>query len=350
MSHSLRRLDVFSVVLSCVLSCCLSMSWAKDKEAGGYPVSGKVLAVASKGAHSYQVETDSKIYLLLCEKTKGIHMAMPECKVDDKPIAAGDTVQFRVDGDLAYMPGVKGSEEELRILTTELKVIPPPAASEASSPGAERGMIIGTGVHILGQKQVGWSTNPSAFNRPVFNTGVTAPGITMASAGTPVMATGPVMAMPVTGGAPVMVMPAGPVTGGIVTGVPVTGGAPIVGMATGPVMGVPIGGAPMGAAHAGGGMVGGGRPPWVHLLRVRVGEKIYQLECDAKPCEDEKKRFALGDTILLRTEKKWAYASSASGSAEKEQKFRILGEKEDEAVPDTAPDAKLPDTKTPETK
>lgn len=241
-------------------------------------------------------------------------MSMPECKVDDRPIVDGDTVQFRVDGDLAYMPGVKGSEGKLRILTSELKVtppLPPPAASEGkgSNPADERGQVIGTGMHMLGQKQQAWSTDPSSVKRPSYNG---------ASSG-PAMATGPVMAVPVTGGPPVMVMPTGPVGGGVVTGVPVTGGPPIVGMPTGPV----------GGAHTG----GGGPPPWVHLLRVRAGNQIYQLECDARPCENDKTRFGLGDTILIRTEKKSAYVSSDTGTAAKEQKFRILDKTELDTPP-----------------
>jgi len=334
MSRSSRSFSYFSAVLSCALACCPLTSWARGGDAQPYPIQGKVLSNSAKGAHSYQVETDSKIYLLMCEKVKGFHMGLPDCKVDDKPIAAGDTVQLRVDGDWAYIPAGKGAEDGLRILTTELKVIPPlpPPTTDASgkspNPVSERGMVIGTGMHIAGQR-VGWSTAaPSSFSQP---------GIAMATAGSPVMATGPVMAVPVTGGAPVMVMPTGPTGGGIVTGVPVTGGAPITGIATGPVMGAPIGGVP----HAGGGTpMGGGGPIWVHLLRVVSGGKIYQLECSTKPCEVDKKNLELGDTIVIRTEKKSAYLSSAAGNGAKEQKFKILGETDDETAAETAPDTK----------
>jgi hypothetical protein len=328
---------------------CLPASWAKDKDAGNYPLNGKVLASSAKGMHSYQVATNTRVYLLLCEKVPGFHMGLPDCKVGDRPIASGDAVEFRVEGDWAYMPAAKGGEEELRILTTEMKEMPPlpkPAVSESGKgviSANEQGMVIGTGMHILGQKKVGWSTNPALAGQP--NVGMVAPagGIAMATPSAPVIATGPVMAIPATGGAPVMVMPTGPTGGGVVTGIPVTGGAPVIGMATGPVMGIPIGGAPMGAAHAGGAVMGGGAPPWVHILRVRVGETIYQLEGSAKPCELDKKPVELGDTLAIRVEKKWAYLSSGSGSGAKEQKFRILGETEDEATPG-AKEAK-PDTK-----
>jgi hypothetical protein len=308
----MRSFSFFSVILSSVLTFCLLTSWAKDKQANDYPMSGKVLAVSSKGAHSYQVETDSRVYLMMCEKTKGIHMGLPECKIDDRPIAAGDTVQFRVDGDWAYMPAAKGAEEGLRILTTELKVIPPlptqaaPESSNGSNPGGERGMVIGTGMHIRGQKKVGWSTDPSSVKRPVYNAGSPA---SMA----------PVMAIPVTGGPPVMMMPTAPSSGAFVTGIPVTGGPP--------VMGTRVGG------PAGGGG-GGGPPPWVHLLRVRAGENIYVLECSAKPCEVDNKPIELGDTLVIRAEKKSAYVSSGPESSGKEQKFRILSETEEDKAPD----------------
>jgi hypothetical protein len=310
MSRTLRSFSFFSFVLTSLLAFSLLPSWAKDKQAPDYPLSGKVLSSSSKGAHSYQVETDSRVYLLMCEKVKGFHMGMPECKVDDRPIVAGDTVQFRVDGDWIYMPAAKGTEEGLRILTTELKVIPPlsPKAGESgkvSNPRGERGMVIGAGMHIAGQKQVGWSTDPSSVKRPAFNGGST---ISMA----------PVLAIPVTGGAPVMMMPTAPSGGAFVTGIPATGGAP--------VMGVRVGG------PAGG---GGGPPPWVHLLRVRAGENIYVLECSVKPCEVDKKQIELGDTLVVRAEKKWAYVSSYPDSGVKEQRFRILSETEDDTVPDT---------------
>lgn len=336
MSRTLRSLSLFNVLFLCIFAFSSFTSWAKEKEAPDYPLSGNVLATTPKGPHSYQIATDGRIYLMLCERVPGLfHMTPPECKVNDRPIVAGDTVQFRVDGDWAYMPVGKGANDGLRILTVEFKVIPPlpPAAAaesaKGSSSGAEHGMVIGTGVHILGQKKVGWSTNPSSVNGSVLSAGAGSPGIATATAAAPVMATGPVMAIPATGGAPVMVMPSGPTGGGVVTGVPVTGGAPVVGIATGPVMGVPVGG----AAHPGG-VVAGGGPVWVHILRVQAGRNIYLLECAAKACETGKKQIELGDTLAVRVEKKWAYVSSVPNSGEKEQRFKILGETEEEATPE----------------
>lgn len=290
-----------------VLAICLLPAWAKDKQAPDYPLSGKVLSSSAKGPHSYQVETDSRIYLLLCEKVKGMHFSYPECKAGDKLIETGDTIQFRVNDDWVYLAAAKGGEDGLRVLTLELKVIPPLPPASGNAPGSERGMVIGAGMHIMGQKKVAWSTDPSSVKASSLGGGY---------AGAPAMATGPVLAVPVTGGAPVLVTPVAPLNGGVVTGVPVTGGPPIVGM--------PIGA----AAH--GGAVGGGAPPWVHLLRVRAGDTIYQLECSTKPCEIDKTPIGLGDTLVVRAEKKWAYVSSASGG--KELKLKILDESEDDSA------------------
>jgi hypothetical protein len=301
-----------SALFCAVLSTFLLPARAKEKQPNDYPLSGKVLSTSAKGPHSYQLETESKIYLLLCEKVKGLHFGLPECKVGDKPIMTGDTIQFRDDGDWAYVAAAKGAEDGLRILTVELKVLPPAPAPAGKGSGDEPGMVIGAGMHILGQKKVAWSTDPSSVKASSIRGG----GYTSA----PAMATGPVMAIPVTGGAPVLVTAVSPV-GGVVTGIPVTGGPPIVG--------VPIGG----AAH--GGAVGGGAPPWVHLLRIRAGNTIFSLECSAKPCEIDKKPIVLGDTLTVRAEKKWAYVSFGNGGG-KEQKLRILGESEEDDTP-TAP-------------
>lgn len=341
MPRTLRSVALFSLAISCILASCLSPLWAKEKPVPEYPMSGKVLASSAKGAHSYQIATDSKLYLMMCERVGGFHWGMAECKVNDKPIAIGDKIQFRIDGDKAFVPDLKG-EQELRVLTTEFKVIPPvtPLSADESSKDTkgERAQVIGTGMHIAGQKMVGWSTTPSAFNRPSFGggaMGMAMPGMAMATASAPVMASGPVLATPVTGGAPVMMMPTGPVGGGMVMGVPLSGGAPVMGIPTAPVMGVPFGGAPMGAAHAGPAMGGGGPPPWVHILRVRAGESIYVLECSTKPCEADKKPIELGDTLRIRAEKKWAFISTEANSGGKEAKFRILNETEDEPASDT---------------
>lgn len=324
MSRLIRKSSVPGLLSLAALLFLVVPSMADDKPAPSYNETATVLATIDKHGHFYQVATDSKIYLFMCTKVKTFQLGAPDCKVGDKPIAKGDTVHFRIDSDWAYMaPVSEGIEERLRILATELKTIPPlPAAPPAdtdkkSKTTAESGVVIGTGMHIRGQHGSSWSTIPTGVGSP----------ITTASAGTPVIPTGPVLATPVTGGAPVVVSPVGPTSGGVITGVPVTGGAPITAIPTGPVTGIPVGGAPgSGGMQMGG---GGGAPPWVHILRIQTAGKIYQLECSKKPCRAANKEIALGDALSFRVDKKWAYLSggmqgSGTGNAE-EEKYRILG-------------------------
>lgn len=203
-----------------VLLSATAFLLADDTPADKYNDSGTVLSATSKQGHFYQIESDNRIYLMLCQTVKRFRFGAPQCQLEGKPIAAGDNVHFRVAGDWAYMPPVSGGmEQKLRIITTELKVIPPlpPALAtndQSATAANESGIVIGTGIHVEGQQGSSWSTSR----------GATAP--TTASGTTPVIATAPVTAIPVTGGAPVVVMPTGPTTGGVVTGVPVTGGPP----------------------------------------------------------------------------------------------------------------------------
>ena len=318
MPRALLKSLLLELIVLATVSICVMPSAAEDKPADKYTETATVLSTISKHGHFYQISTESKVYLLLCTKVKSLQFGEPECKLAGKPIAANDTIHFRVDGDWVYMPPISGEsmEEKLRILAVELKTIPPippasaPAAGNAASASTENGVVIGTGTHVKGQKGGFWSTSPSTA-RPAFAT---------ASPSTPVMATAPVTAIPVTGGAPVTVMPVGPTTGGVVTGVPVTGGAPITGIATGPVTGVPVGGAP-----AGGGVVmGGSAPQWVHILRIQTAGKTYQLECSGKPCSIANKEIALGDALTVRIDKKHAYVSSGAAGSTAEQEFKIL--------------------------
>jgi hypothetical protein len=330
MSRTLLKSLFGGVVLLAAITSCAGQSQPGVKPADKYNESGSVLSVLSKHGHFYQVATDSRIYLLMCAHVKAIEFGEPECKIGDKPIATGDTVHFRIDGDWAYMPLVAdGSEEKLRILTTELKVIPAlpatasPAIPPSPNPTSEPGIVIGTGLHVKGQHGVGWSTIPaSAMASP----------LTTASAATPVMATAPVTAIPVTGGAPVVVMPTAPTTGGVVTGVPVTGGAPITAIPTAPVMGVPVGGAPASGATV---MMGGSKPQWVHVLRIQTAGKIYQLECSSQPCMVANKEIGLGDSLALRADKKHAYLSSDPPTSGAEQEFKILSTTESGSAPDS---------------
>jgi len=321
MSRAQRSFAFFSVVLSGVLASCLLPARADEKQANDYPLAGKVLASSSKGMHVYQVEAGNQIFLLLCEQVRGFHMRAPECKIDNRPIGIGDTVSFRLEFDWAYMPDGKGKEEGLRILTAELTAVPAPVQTEvesgkSSGPGDDRGIVIGMGMHIQGQ-DVGWSISPSAVNMAAKNAAAHASALAAARSSAPVLATGPVTAIPVTGGAPVVMMPTGPIGGGVVTGIPVTGGAPVVGIPTAPSM-------ELGAKSAD--ALNSRAPQWVHILRVKTDKKIYGLECNVKPCEVNKKTIELGDSFAIHTDKKWAYVSMGAASGGKDQKLRILSE------------------------
>lgn len=348
MSRTLRSIFISSVLLSCVLALGSSLSWAKD--APEYPSSGKVLFVSSTHGYVYQVETGSSVYLLMCEKVDGSRIGPPECEINDKPIAAGDTIKLRPEGEWAYIPASNGTEEGLRVLTDELKVIPPipPQAGESAKAGAGvRGIVIGTGAHIKGQKELGWSTNPEpaldASHR--YMLGLRAAhsgnsGIQTASPAAPVMPTGPVLATPVTGGPPVMVMAAGPVSGGMVMGTTPTG-QPVTAVAVAPVMGTPTGGGNLGALLASGVfMVDGDPPKWVHLLRIQAGDKTYQLECSEKPCELNHNEIDLGDMLVIRVENQWAYVSSGAGGKVKEEKFKILSDADEKSGSNPSADGK----------
>lgn len=338
MSRGRLKFFPLGLVLLAVISTCLP-SHADDKSATSYNETGNVLATIDKHGHFYQVSTDGRIYLLMCTKVKSIQFGQPECKIGDKPIAKGDTVHFRIDGDWAYMPPIsEGTEEKLRILTTELKVTPPIPPAVATAPAApakdskisaaETAVVIGTGVHVKGQHGVGWGTTQ---NRPLIATGVATPGMPSG----PVMPTGPVMAVPVTGGPPVPVIATAPVNGGVITGVPVTGGAPITAIPVGPVAGVPVGGAPTGGGTV---MVGGGgAPQWVHVLRIQTAGKIYQLECSSKPCAVGGKEVGLGDTLTVRTDKKHAYVSTDAQAAGPEQEYKLLEVTDAGAAPAAPP-------------
>lgn len=338
MPRALLKPFLLGTVAATAISTHVLPSPADDKPADKYGETGNVLSTVSKHGHFYQISTDSNVYLLLCTKVKGLQFGEPECKLGDKPIATGDTVHFRIDGDWAYMPPISGEsmEEKLRLLATELKVTPPlppdPAPAAATAPPGnsknsttESSVVVGTGTHIKGQKGGGfWSTNRAP----------SAPAITTASAATPVMATAPVTAIPVTGGPPVTMMPVGPTTGGVVTGVPVTGGPPITAIPTGPVTGVPVGGAPAG----GGTVMMAAAPQWVHILRIQTAAKIYQLECSSKPCALGDKEIALGDPLTLRVDnKKHAYLSSGAAGSAPEQEFKILDVSDVGSAPEAKP-------------
>jgi hypothetical protein len=108
--NSIRR----AAAALCFLLCLTAWSTARaqDKASDAYPEQGKVLAHAASqkpsahGTPVFRVETDLKIYEF-------------EAK-DPSSLAVGDTIQFRVEQDSAYVQRA-GKEQEFRVIDTMLK-------------------------------------------------------------------------------------------------------------------------------------------------------------------------------------------------------------------------------------
>jgi hypothetical protein len=108
--NSIRR----AAAILCFLLCLAAWSTARaqDKTSDAYPEQGKVLAHAASqkpsahGTPVFRVETDLKIYEF-------------EAK-DPSSLAVGDTIQFRVEKDSAYVQRA-GKEQEFRVIDTMLK-------------------------------------------------------------------------------------------------------------------------------------------------------------------------------------------------------------------------------------
>lgn len=116
---------------------------AKKKGAVDYDLSGSVLSYEHDG-QVYRFATERLVYTLTCDKVKKLQFRDPQCRVNGRPIAVGDSVRFRIDGDQAYLPPASGSsEQEMQILFTELKT--PPAMPDSEADGVVRGVVLGDG-------------------------------------------------------------------------------------------------------------------------------------------------------------------------------------------------------------
>ncbi len=266
-----------------------------------YPESGKVISVASAHGYVYTVETSGKVYQLLCTSVSFFQIPRP-CKIDGKPLAANDKINFREKADYAYVQSTGNSEVKLGILSAELKILPPlPTVRNGDS-----GAVLGLGMEVAGSR-----------SRGIFAPNI---GASTSTAGGSVMPTGPVEAIPVTGGPPVEVIPSGPVSGGVVTGTPTTGGPPVTAVPVAPVSGTPIGNTP---APTIGAPVSGG-PSWVHFVRVQTSNRVYDLACRFNSCSLDRKQIQLGDLVGIRITKKYAYLSPLTAGKANEGKFEIL--------------------------
>lgn len=266
-----------------------------------YTETGKVISVDASRGVVYGVETADKIYEMLCRGNSKFYFGHPRCQVGGKAIARDDTVRFRIDGDMAFISAGGDGEARLAILSTELKVLPPIAAGPTV--GGESGVVLGKGMEMS------------------IASGVPVSPISPASSGSDSssgMASGPVIAVPVTGGPPVPVIPVAPSAGGTVTGVPVTGGAPVTAVPVTPISTGGGSGAGVSAATP------ASAPIWIHFLRVQTSGHVYDLACASKTCTLKRRQVQLGDSLTIRIEKKKAVLFWPGPGSGGEQKFAIL--------------------------
>jgi hypothetical protein len=287
-----------------------------------YTETGMVISVTADHGEVYKIETADKIYRMECTKAKVLQSTPPACEVAGRPIAVKDAIQFRFDDEdsgVAYIPASGKSEGKLLILSTELKVLPPLPATASTSAG-ESCAVLATGRDQI-QVQIILGGSAPAFSMP--------PGPSSAGGDSPVIPSGPVTAIPVTGGPPVQVIANAPVSGGIVTGTPVTGGAPIVAVPVAPVTGTSAGAtAPITSGSSFAGDSGGGiainSTEWLPYLRLQTSNHVYKLSCQSNFCWIENQAPQLGDLLTLRLQGKVAYVSWQSGGPKGEQKFAIV--------------------------
>ena len=269
-----KRVGIGIAICGAVVLICGTARAASKHE---YTETGTVISVDSDHAHTYAIETADRIYMMECTSVKAFSIGSPECLLAGKPIMYQDTVQFRRDGDTAYMPLGGDREEKLQIHYTQLKAMPPLAAG-ATTNGGESAAVRGTGIEISGYSKFDNST--------------------------PARAAGPSSATGMPGGQPGEGMPTGPAGGGM--GGPGSGGSPA---APAPV--------PAGESET-------SVPNWIHFLRVQTAGHVYDLDCGSRPCSLNGKAVQLGDVLTIRIENKTArLALPAPGSA-KEQGFAIL--------------------------
>jgi len=123
-----------------------------------YPETGIVISAVADYGDVYTIETGDKIYRMECIAARMLQSTPPLCETAGRPINAKDTVDFRIeseddDENFAYIPDSGNHEERLRILSTELKVLPPlPAA--ANPPVGESCAVLGDGMDRIQSQYV----------------------------------------------------------------------------------------------------------------------------------------------------------------------------------------------------
>ena len=111
MRYNRWRLGVLGVFF-CFVCAAAGLALAQDRAAGEYPERGKVIAHSSSakasagGVSVFRVETETRIYEF---EEKG-----------EAKLAVGDVIQFRIEGDWAYV-GRGPKEQKFRVVDTQLK-------------------------------------------------------------------------------------------------------------------------------------------------------------------------------------------------------------------------------------
>lgn len=268
-----------------------------------YSETGTVISVTNDGGkvytgNIYTIETDAKIYKMECVAAKLLHSTPPLCEISGKPIGIEDRIHFRLEDDSAYIPANGNKEEKLVVISTELKTLPPLPVARNFKAG-ESCAVLGLGKDLTKSPYSFGGASPSA-------------------------STGPVMAIPVTGGPPVPVIASGSGSGTVVTGVNATNGAPVTAISIEPNSGTSTGEPFTYTASV-----------WVPFLRVQTSGHVYKLACASRECWLENRAPQLGDVLTIRIKNNTAYLSWQSPGPKGEQKFTILGVNDIEASPAT---------------
>jgi hypothetical protein len=262
---------------------------AQAKPERTYDQTGTITAIPWRG-RAFQITAGDRIYLMSCAARPHLfQMELPRCKnSENKPYAVGDSIHFRVDRGLAYLPLAKGKEERFEIEDADLRMVPPLPTANANdqSAGQEHAIV----VSIRAQNEGTYSSTTAAAS---------------SSFGAPSTSIGPVTAIPVTGGSPQVIIPTGSSSGGVVTGVPVTGGPPITGISTAPT--------PASASSSASANLFPATSRWptvTRMVRIESSDKIYDLVCPWNSCVLAGKAMELGDMVSFRKDAGWVYFGS----------------------------------------
>ena len=149
-----------AIVLSALTIIGLQGIASAKKQPKVYPVEGKVVATGlyefavRKYTHTYNVVSDTRLYVLNCEEEPGLFSSTgPECG-GDKKIQIGDIIHFRVEKSWAYISIVETAksystypketvtrEQRLRVLREELN---PDSNNQNSPTGKSQPMTPGS--------------------------------------------------------------------------------------------------------------------------------------------------------------------------------------------------------------